>query len=233
MDGLGAWLADARSASRQLGRPLITLSYAQSLDGCLTLERGRPFSLSGEDTRRMTHRLRSMHDGILVGIGTVLADNPRLNVRLADGPDPRPIVLDTHLRIPPGSALLQKKDNLPWIAAGMPVDPARKQALEARGARVLEFPRSESGRVDLPELLHRLAEDGITSLMVEGGAEVIAAFLGLRLVDWVVITVAPVFLGGLPAVEGGAQIAGRLHNPQWVQLGHDAVVMGRLEEREK
>ena len=137
----------------------------------------------------MTHGLRAAHEAILVGIGTVLADNPRLNVRLVEGPDPQPVILDSRLRFPPYANLL-KNGRSPLIAANAGADAERRQALEAAGARVLVLP-GNNGWVDLADLLKHLGSMGINSLMVEGGARVITSFLASRLVDQVVLTLAP------------------------------------------
>ena len=85
-------LARAEEHRRKIGRPLVTLAYAQSLDGSLSAGRGHPLNLSGSEAQEITHRLRAAHDAILVGIGTVLADDPRLTVRLVKGPQPQPVV---------------------------------------------------------------------------------------------------------------------------------------------
>lgn len=227
---------------QQSGHPLVTLSYAQSLDGCLTVRTGQPTALSGAASRVLTHRLRAMHDAILVGIGTVLADDPKLNVRLFDGPDPRPVVLDTHLRIPDDCHLLARERNLPIIAAGLYADEARQRALEARGATVLRLPETEA-RVDLAALLAALCARGYRSVMVEGGARVITAFLAARLVDRAVITVAPVFLGGLHASAASLAAAADACNPDglacvpvlaepgyWA-LERDMIVWGQVLEQ--
>lgn len=236
---LDAWLDDGWQP--RPGQPLVTLSYAQSLDGCLTVRSGQPTALSGPESRLMTHRLRARHDAILVGIGTVLADNPRLNVRLAPGRDPRPVVLDTYLRIPDGCALLDRTENLPVIAVGPQADPRRRAELEARGATVLRLPERD-GRVSLPDVLERLSALGIDSVMVEGGARVITAFLAARLVDRAVITVSPVFLGGLHAsvasLAAAAATCGHGHHcvpvladAQTMQLGRDLVLWGQVLEQ--
>src|SRR3989304_8693232 len=88
-------IAGAREHRQRLGRPLVTLSYAQSLDGCIAARAGERLALSGPESMRLTHRLRAAQDAILVGIGTVPADNPRLTVHLVQGQDPQPIVLDS------------------------------------------------------------------------------------------------------------------------------------------
>ena len=96
------------------GRPVVTLSYAQSLDGSIAARRGFPLQISGTESAQLTHQLRAVHDAILVGIGTVLADDPHLTVRHAQGKDPQPVVLDSQLRFPLGAKLLRERS--PWIA---------------------------------------------------------------------------------------------------------------------
>lgn len=212
IDDLLGWLGE-RIAQRPPGsRPLVTLSYAQSLDGCLTLHAGSPSPISGPESLDVTHHLRAAHDAILVGVGTVLADDPSLRVRRVEGRSPRPIVLDSHLRTPPGARLLTLGRE-PWIAALESADPARRAALEAAGAEVLSLPGGDDGRVSLPALLEALAARGITSIMVEGGAEVITSFLRAGLADLAVLTVAPVLAGGYHAV-------GELGVEQWARLPH-------------
>jgi 3,4-dihydroxy 2-butanone 4-phosphate synthase/GTP cyclohydrolase II len=233
-------LETAGDFRRQSGRPLVTLSYAQSLDGCITTRRGTPQALSGQVSLELTHRLRAAHDAILVGIGTVLADNPRLTVRLVEGANPQPVVLDTHLRFPLHANLLHHPTP-PWIAARPGADPVQVASLEAFGARLLFLPTQSEGEIDLDLLLKRLAGLGIDSLMIEGGARVITAFLRHRLVDQVVLTLAPVFLGGLHAVEElvgqGSQaelapvpqlVSPRLKEMGFGLWGEDLVIWGKM-----
>src|SRR5512133_2370683 len=99
-------LEELLSDAGREGRPLVTLSYAQSLDGSLAAQRGTPLALSGPQSMELTHRLRAAQDAILVGIGTVLSDNPRLTVRLVEGSQPQPVILDSHLRFPLNANLL-------------------------------------------------------------------------------------------------------------------------------
>lgn len=209
-------------------RPAVTLSYAQSLDGSITAKRGQPTAISGDASMKLTHQLRASHDAILVGIGTVLADNPRLNVRLAEGSDPQPIILDTELRFPLDARLLQNK-RCPWIATSAHASQAKQSALEATGAKVLRFPVNEQGHVDLTTVLAKLADAHIHSVMVEGGAQIITAFLNSQLVDRVVLTIAPKFIGGYHAV-GAMSGNGRLHphliNTHTTQMGDDLIVFG-------
>ncbi len=178
---------------------------------------------------RLTHQLRAAHDAILVGVGTVLADNPQLTVRLVEGRNPQPVILDSRLRTPtPG------RPAAAHLPAGLDChdasrsDPERRAALESAGARLLVLPARRSRPCDLPALLDCLAEDGVRSLMVEGGAQVITSFLAQRLADWVSITIAPVILGGLPAVEPCLAGPSRLTQVHTGQLGEDVVIFGRL-----
>jgi GTP cyclohydrolase II len=224
----------AEVASHQLqdsGRPFVTLSYAQSLDGCIATHLGQPLALSGPQSLSLTHQLRAAHDAILVGIGTILADNPRLTVRLVTGRDPQPIVVDTRLRFPERANLLQNPLP-PWIAAGEQADRERQRMLESAGARILRLPTDLNQHVNLAALLEHLGVLGVNSLMVEGGARMITSFLRERLVDLLVLTVCPVLVGGLRAVDdlGGSDPAHfpRLRQPRYAQTGEDLIMWGNL-----
>jgi len=173
------------------------------MDGSIAAHPGQPLALSGALSMTLTHQLRAVHDAILVGIGTVLADNPSLTVRLVEGKNPQPIVADSRLRFPLSANLLCQHPLSPWIAAGEPADAGRQHVLEAAGARVLRLPMNARGQVNLTALLERLGTLGIASVMVEGGARIITSFLAERLVDHIVLTVAPRLVGG--AVEAGTR----------------------------
>jgi GTP cyclohydrolase II len=221
-------LQSAPAHRRRTGRPFVTLSYAQSLDGSIADRPGHPLALSGSQAMALTHGLRAAHEAILVGIGTVLADNPRLNVRLVAGQDPQPIVVDSRLRFPPYANLLKNRRS-PWIATNEGVEAERQQALEAAGARILQVP-GINGWVDLAALLENLGSMGINSLMVEGGAQIITSFLISRLVDQVVLTIAPLLVGGLRVVghlgHSPRRRLPRLINLSYQQLGDDLVLRG-------
>ncbi len=206
MDHIQTWLAETKTHRQRRALPLVTLSYAQSLDGCITLRRGKPLALSCEESLITTHRLRAAHQAILVGIGTILADNPRLNVRLVEGRNPQPVVLDSQLRFPVGSRLLDSPQP-PWIATTGRASPEKRATLESVGVRLLEIPEDRHQRIQLSALLERLASLGIDSLMVEGGAQVITSFLSERLVDRIILTIVPRFLGGLHAPEALSEIS--------------------------
>jgi GTP cyclohydrolase II len=200
-EGIAALVQKAAEHHRRTGRPFVTLSYAQSVDGSIAARLGQPLALSGALSMTLTHQLRAAHDAILVGIGTVLVDNPRLTVRLVEGKHPQPIVADSRLRLPLSANLLCQHPLSPWIATGEPADTGRQQVLEAAGARVLRLPMNARGHVNLTALLERLGELGIHSVMVEGGARIITSFLAERLVDHIVLTVAPRLVGGIRAIR--------------------------------
>ena len=233
LDSLMAGILDARP---RYGRVQVNLCYAQSLDGSLTARPGEPTALSGPESSAFTHRLRAAHDAILVGVGTVLADDPRLTVRLVEGDNPQPVILDSHLRTPTQAYLLAEHPCPAWIATTLGAVRDRKSELPASGVRLLPLPEDEAGRVALPALLDRLGELGIGRLMVEGGAQVLTSFLAHKLADQVILTIAPRFTGGLHigTDQPGAQDEGHdlelpsLKDVQYHRLGDDLIVWGRL-----
>jgi GTP cyclohydrolase II len=207
-------------------RPSVTLTFAQTLDGSISLP-GRRLTLSGPEAMTYTHELRAQHDAILVGVGTVIVDDPQLTVRLASGPNPQPIVLDTHLRLPLTAVLLSHPTHSLWIAVTQP-DPARAAELEARGVTILSVPADSNGRVALPALLDILGERGIKTLMIEGGASVITEFLKQRLANRLIITIAPQLIDGLRATSG-LDTNIRLKNISYRPLGRDLIIEAELE----
>jgi 3,4-dihydroxy 2-butanone 4-phosphate synthase/GTP cyclohydrolase II len=220
---------------RTTERPFVTLTYAQSLDGSIATADGQPLLLSGEASMDMTHELRATHDGILVGIGTVLSDNPRLTVRRTDGQHPRPVVLDSRLRFPPDARMLQTDGPPPLIATHADAPEDAQHALEDAGATVLRLPCTATG-ICFDALLDALAECSIRSVMVEGGAEVIRNVLRQQRADHLILTVAPTFVGGLPALGMPSDGTGdgaipdatfpELTNIQYRWLGQDLVLQG-------
>lgn len=183
------------------GLPFVTLSYAQSVDGSIAARPSRPFALSSGKSFEMTHLLRSRHDALLVGINTVLMDDPRLTVRLCEGDNPQPVVLDSRLRFRDDAKLLAHPDKHPLLFTTAAAPAAEVARIEDKGASVHVLPKDRLGRVDLNAALQCLADRGVKRLMVEGGATVINSFLWSCLVDYCVITVVPKFIGGLKAVD--------------------------------
>jgi 3,4-dihydroxy 2-butanone 4-phosphate synthase/GTP cyclohydrolase II len=210
------------------GRPFVTLSFAQSLDGSITLKRGQWTAISGSESMRMTHQLRSVHQAILIGIGTALADDPQLSVRLVAGQQPQPVIVDSHLRLPLTAKLFQQP-RLPWIFTTAVASEEKQAALEAQGARVIRVAITPSGTVSLTAVLDFLYQEGIESVMVEGGARIITSFLMAKLVDHMVVTIAPKILGGLNAIEylNGSGLP-HLKNARYHVLGSDIVLSGEV-----
>ena len=153
MEQIDSLLAEVAERRQREGRLLVTLSYAQSLDGCIAALPGQPLAVSGTLSLTLTHQLRAAHDAILVGIGTVLADNPRLTVRLVEGRHPQPVVVDSQLRFPPDANLLKHHPLPAWSAASEHADRGRQHALERAGAHVLRLPAGPRGGLNLAALL--------------------------------------------------------------------------------
>ena len=218
---------------REVYRPAITLSYAQSLDGCISAGKGIPTAISGDQSLVMTHKLRAMHDAILVGINTVLIDNPSLTVRHVEGDSPIPIILDSHLRIPTEAKLLHQNGKQVIIAALPSASKEREKKLVEAGARVVRISAASGGGIKLSELFRWLREHDVKSLMIEGGAKVISSVLAERLGDQLVLTIAPKFFGrnGVNAVEDLNCIRPTsipcLAHVEYERLGDDMLVWGR------
>ncbi|KAI7868633.1 dihydrofolate reductase-like domain-containing protein [Spinellus fusiger] len=184
-------------------RPFVTLTYAQSLDGKIAIK-GQQLLLSGKESMAMTHRLRVLHDGIMVGIGTALIDNPQLNARYLSPEDPllknqpQPIVLDPRLEYPLTGKLLsnfkQGTGKQPWLVTWFN-DIARKTVLQEAGALVISINVLDGARPSLSTVLQVLRQHGIESLMVEGGAQIIQSFLLSGHVDQLIVTTAPTLVG--------------------------------------
>ena len=211
-------------------RPLVTISYAQSIDGSIATRNRKQLQLSGHESMVLTHRIRAACDAIIIGINTVLVDDPQLTVRLAEGTSPQPIVLDSKLRIPLQAKLLEHSTHRCWLACTDKSDQKRIDAVEQRGAETLRCQRDSLGRVDLKDLLHQLGDRGIKSIMVEGGSQVITSFIEARLVDQMIITIAPRLVGGLPVLNGSLAGNGSfLHLDQvsYQSCGQDIVLWGQ------
>lgn len=183
----------------------MTLTYAQSLDGRIATATGRSQWISGDETLHLAHELRRAHDAILVGAGTVIADDPRLTCRIEDARNPHRCVLDSSLRIPTASHVVAQADEVPTTvfyaaspASTTPVADAalarRARALEQAGVTLLAVPAAAHG-LDLRAVLGHLYASGIASLLVEGGSGVLTSFYRARLVDRLVLVSAPMVVG--------------------------------------
>jgi diaminohydroxyphosphoribosylaminopyrimidine deaminase/5-amino-6-(5-phosphoribosylamino)uracil reductase len=188
------------------GRPHVMLKLAVSADGKAGLAGRRPAVITGEAARERVHRWRAMYDAILIGVGTALADDPLLTVRLPGLTrlSPVRVVLDSALRLPPDGKLARGARDVPlWILAAPEAPPARAEALRARGAEVLQIDGTADRR-DLAAALKLIAARGITRLMVEGGPTVAAAFVTAGFVDEAMLLRSSATIGpdGIDALEG-------------------------------
>ena len=174
---------------------MITLKLATSLDGRIATAQGESRWITGPEAREQVHRLRSAHDAVLIGVGTALADDPELTVRLPayDGPQPARIVLDSHQRLPASSRLALSARDIPtYLVSLASLDPTLAQ-LGVRGVRVRA---DDAGRPDLAAALSALGELGLHRLFVEGGGEAGASFLRHGRVTRLEWFRAPIILGG-------------------------------------
>jgi diaminohydroxyphosphoribosylaminopyrimidine deaminase/5-amino-6-(5-phosphoribosylamino)uracil reductase len=223
------------------GLPYVSLKLALSLDGRIATRSGASKWVTGPEARALVHILRARHDAVAIGIGTALADDPRLTVRDASGVSPTRIVFDTKLRLQPHSRLAETAVDVPtWVVCSAEAEVEREQALTARGVEVLRAPSSAEGRLDAGAALRMLAAKGIVTLMVEGGAELAGSVLAGRLADELHAFIAPILLGprGRPgAVDWAGPAtpadAPRISAATWVLCGSDAYVRGPLQYPEE
>jgi diaminohydroxyphosphoribosylaminopyrimidine deaminase/5-amino-6-(5-phosphoribosylamino)uracil reductase len=188
------------------GRPQVLLKLAVSCDGKVGLAGRRPVAITGEAARTRVHQMRAAADAILVGVGTILSDDPHLTCRLPGMLDRSPVrvVLDARLRVPLASSVIATARETPtWVFAAMEASGMAEEVLRARGVEVLRVGGSE-GRLDLAAVLTTLAERGITRLMVEGGPTVAASFVQADLIDEAALFRSPNPIGadGIDALEG-------------------------------
>ncbi|MBL7161004.1 MAG: bifunctional diaminohydroxyphosphoribosylaminopyrimidine deaminase/5-amino-6-(5-phosphoribosylamino)uracil reductase RibD [Anaerolineales bacterium] len=221
-------------------RPFVTAKFAMSLDGKIATRSGESLWLTNETSRRRVHELRDVVDAILVGTGTVLADDPQLTTRL-DRPDvhhPLRIVADSRGRVPRSAQLFEP--SLPGktvLATTAAVDPAHCAKLKASGVDVWMLPADTHHRVSLPALLNELGRHGLLTLLVEGGSELLGAFFAGGLVDRVWAFVAPLIIGGqdAPTPIGGPGVeklvqALRLGNIEIETLDGDLCIRGDIPQ---
>jgi len=210
------------------GTPFVTLKLATTLDGRIADGRGKSRWITGPAARKMVHRMRAWSDAVMVGVGTVLVDDPSLNVRDVEGDDPLRVVVDSRLRTPSGARVLADANVI--LAVTDSADTERVRSFERMGGRVWTL-ESENGRVSLSALLKRLGEREVTSVFCEGGGTLAASLLRGKLADKVIFTVAPMILGsGKPAVDDmGVTDLGdavRLDDRVIETLGEDMIVSG-------
>ena len=212
--------------------PWVHLKVASTLDGQLATQSGSSKWITGAEARMQSHRIRAQSDGVLVGLGTVLADDPMLDVRDVPGSSPIPVVLDTKLRIPLDRRCLRAGT---LVLHGPQVDAEKRHRLgNDFGVQTEEVDLDETGRLDLVSVLGRLHERQMVNLMVEGGGTVLTQFLASRLADELSVFMAPKLFGlgqswsamSLAATAGDAV---SLHHVHTERLGDDMYVRGRLQ----
>jgi diaminohydroxyphosphoribosylaminopyrimidine deaminase/5-amino-6-(5-phosphoribosylamino)uracil reductase len=222
-------------------RPYVILKAGMTLDGQIATVTGRSRWITGLPSRTDAHRLRGQVDAVLIGVGTVLKDDPSLTARtgsrLTTMADKQPlrIVVDSTLRVPPGAHVLAEQENAKTLVATTAAASAsRRRALEQLGIEIITVP-SAGKRVSLPALLRALGHRGITSVLVEGGGEINASLFRSKLIDHVCLYVAPLLLGGVDAKgliggRGPARIASAagLRDMKIKPVGDDFLVEGDL-----
>ena len=191
----------------RLGRPLVTFKLATSLDGRIAVATGESQWITGPPARDRAHALRASHDAIMVGTGTVVADDPQLTCRLPGlgHRSPVRVVIDRHLRISPASRIIADAPRVPtWVLTFRSADPGRRAMFLANRVTLIDVDDDGEGQIDLAAALGALGERGITRLLVEGGARLAAAFFRARLIDRLVWVHAPLVIGGdgIPAIAG-------------------------------
>lgn len=218
------------------GLPYVILKSAVTLDGQTATSTGDSQWISNSRSREEVHRLRDRVDAIMVGVGTVLNDDPKLTTRLPGGRDPLRIVVDSQLRTPPAAALLHLDSSAETLIAHISSAPMeRRSRLIENRAALLETAESD-GRVDLHDLLFQLGRRGVQSILLEGGAQLNAAFLKADLIDRMMVFVAPKMIGGtggfgIFAGEGFARLADakQLQDIRFRQFGDDILIEGEVK----
>jgi diaminohydroxyphosphoribosylaminopyrimidine deaminase / 5-amino-6-(5-phosphoribosylamino)uracil reductase len=218
-------------------RPFVLLKLAATLDGRIATRTGDARWVTGPAARERVHRLRHALDAIMVGVGTVAADNPQLTARLPEGGgvDPVRIVLDTKLRMAGSARMLQQTSTAAtYVVCGPPAGADDRRRLSAAGAHILEVPVNGDG-IDLAVLMERLGAMGLTSLLIEGGARVAGSALRAGIVDKILFHYAPKILGGddgRPMLRGAGpdamQDALALSDVTVERLGEDIAVEGYI-----
>ncbi len=224
------------------GKPFVVMKAGMSLDGRLSYQEGKPGQMTGEKSFRRLHGLRNSLDAILVGRGTVTADNPSLTTRLGKGGrDPLRVILDSSLQLSMESRILHLDSSAPTLIFCSQSADRHKiaQLTKLDGVLVQTVDTDRKGMLDLKDILDNLGKMGICSLLVEGGAAIHSSFLGNGLVDRVMLFVAPLFAGseGTPllsdfSVNNRAK-APELRNVSYKRCGNDLLIQGDLFMSEK
>lgn len=219
----------------ETGLPFVTVKYAQTLDGRIATATGESQWISSTASLKFAHQLRAEHDAILVGRKTVDKDNPELTVRLVKGRNPLRVIVDSELKISPTAKVLQNISKSPTLIATIKKpDDARFKRIAATGAEILSVKADKDGRVDLRTLFKFLAERKISSVLVEGGAQIITSVLKNNLANRIVTIIAPKIIGkGIEAVGDlnitNLDLAKILSIQKVTRNGNDIIIDSRLK----
>ncbi|WP_196220169.1 bifunctional diaminohydroxyphosphoribosylaminopyrimidine deaminase/5-amino-6-(5-phosphoribosylamino)uracil reductase RibD [Terrilactibacillus tamarindi] len=217
--------------------PFVTLKTASSVDGKTATVTGESQWITGEESRQDVHQLRHQHDSILVGVNTVITDNPSLTTRLPHGgKNPIRIILDTYLRTPEESQVIKDQAAPTWIMTGSQIDQEKKRRLMKQGhVTIYELPVD---KIKIKDVLHLLGEKLVTSLLVEGGATIHESFVKEGCFDEIIMYFAPKIIGGekAPSIFGGigiSKLSQAIHmNIESIdRIGRDVKIIARPERR--
>jgi diaminohydroxyphosphoribosylaminopyrimidine deaminase/5-amino-6-(5-phosphoribosylamino)uracil reductase len=214
-------------------RPFVTLKIAQTLDGKIALPNGQSKWITGESSRKKVHRIRAEHDAILTGIGTILADDPELTVRSGQKINPKRIVLDTQLRIPDRAKVIRQPDPERTVLVVGPDAPKSRCAwMQSLGVTVWTIGCDSDGRIDLDLFMKKAGEEGLTSILVEGGGAVFTGFWNSGEVDRVTCFIAPTLFGGGLSPFGDLGVENppdspRFRDVRWRRCGEDMLFEGK------
>ncbi len=239
---VGVLEKDAKTAIRPWtkyitdGTSYLSLKLAVSLDGRISTRTGASKWITGEEARHRVQALRAAHDAVMVGINTILSDDPRLTVRDVPGRSPVRVVVDSKLRLSRSSQVVVGARETPTcVITTLDASRAAADALEESGVSIIRVPPTAEGRCDMQAALQQLAAREVVSVLCEGGSEVAGSLLAGALPDEMHVFVAPILLGprGRPGAVDWAGPAApadapRIENPQWELCGADAYVYGTL-----
>ena len=233
----GVWEKQCRELNRgyikyiTTGMPEVILKTANTLDGRIGTASGDSRWITGKTARTYTHALRAEFDAIMVGVRTVLADNPMLNVRHVEGKNPLRVIVDSRLRTPFDFNVVQDQDKLPtviFVAENISHD--KCAPYQQLGCQVIKMPLLDNGYLSLPDILKHLGDMGVCTLMVEGGATVFSSFLAQGLADRLISVVAPKVIGadGIPVIGNfGISLMGEVESWKFrrvKKLGEDVML---------
>lgn len=227
----------ARVKHRETGLPLVTVKFAQTLDGKMATVTGDSKWISNSSSLRFAHKLRSIHAAVLVGVDTIIRDDPALTVRLVEGNSPLRVVADSRLRIPLDSKVVGKRLAPSTVIATTSLsDPRKTNRIVSAGAEVWRIRKDSSDRVDLRRLLVKLGKIDIGSVLVEGGSRLLTSFLKRKLADCLVVVTAPKMVGkGLEPVGSAASRRSAdlisASSLRYFRSDDDIILLARIDKR--